>query len=616
MGAERCTAGLSGLSLLAAALLLGGPAPGVLAAGDDIAGTVTSAAGPEAGVWVIAETGDFDTSFRKTVVTDDAGRFLVPDLPAASYEVWVRGYGLVDSEKTAARPGDQLDLTVRAAATPREAAEIYPANYWYSLLEVPPASDFPGDRPARQRHRHRHAHPGRLDRPHEGRLPALPPARQPRHARDAHAGPRRLRLDRRRLELPHPGGRGGAGDGGRDQPHRPAAGDSALRGVDGPHPRRRGAAGAAAAAGRRAQRGPHVVGLGAPPRDGARQRLDRQARPHALSERADLRRGRGGARHHRHRQLRVGAHGPADPHRAPPARHLLPGFVDAGTVALLGRRAGGAGEPERPQPDDGRPGPPLDHPGGAAQRRARLVPGGVGPPVRAVLPDSAPRRVAAGVVLRPRDRRVRAHRHLLLHPPPAVRRRRRRHPVAERLDRGGGLAEHPALRRDRRRAGRPGLVPDRHRHQRRRRHHPALERARSGRRGRDRPGAGHPHRQPRQVPARLRHHSPPGRLGLDHPAVPGAGAAHPDRAGRQPAGDLQGRGLRAALRSGRRPRSVGLRPARHRRRPQRARVDGAGGQRPRRQLRPRQVPGARRVPRRPVSTASRGGPCTRRPDRA
>ncbi|MCY4509042.1 MAG: carboxypeptidase-like regulatory domain-containing protein, partial [Acidobacteria bacterium] len=149
MSARVCTACLSGLSLLAAAALLpgGGPAPEVLAAGDDIAGVVTSAAGPEAGVWVIAETGDFDTSFRKTVVTDDGGRFLVPDVPDATYDVWVRGYGLVDSERTSARPGDRIELTVRAAASPREAAEIYPANYWYSLLEVPPASDFPGTGP-------------------------------------------------------------------------------------------------------------------------------------------------------------------------------------------------------------------------------------------------------------------------------------------------------------------------------------------------------------------------------------------------------------------------------------------------------------------------------------
>ena len=111
MGARRCTACLSpDWDCWRRRLWRRAASPRrILAAGDDIAGTVTGAAGPEAGVWVIAETGDFDTSFRKTVVTDDAGRFLVPDLPDASYEVWVRGYGLVDSEKTSARPGDRLD---------------------------------------------------------------------------------------------------------------------------------------------------------------------------------------------------------------------------------------------------------------------------------------------------------------------------------------------------------------------------------------------------------------------------------------------------------------------------------------------------------------------------
>ena len=109
-----------------------------------MSGVVRSASGPEAGVWVIAETNDLDTKFRKIVVTDDDGRFVVPDLPAASYEVWVRGYGLVDSDTTAARPGDDLTLMATAAATPQEAAAIYPANYWYSLIEVPPPSAFPG----------------------------------------------------------------------------------------------------------------------------------------------------------------------------------------------------------------------------------------------------------------------------------------------------------------------------------------------------------------------------------------------------------------------------------------------------------------------------------------
>ena len=60
---------------------------------DDIGGVVTGPQGPEAGVWVIAETQDLPTQYSKTVVTDDQGRYLVPDLPEANYSVWVRGYG-------------------------------------------------------------------------------------------------------------------------------------------------------------------------------------------------------------------------------------------------------------------------------------------------------------------------------------------------------------------------------------------------------------------------------------------------------------------------------------------------------------------------------------------
>src|SRR5258708_1926724 len=59
----------------------------------DIRGTVTSTKGAEAGVWVIAETTDLPTKFTKIVVTDDNGRYLLPDLPKANYKLWVRGYG-------------------------------------------------------------------------------------------------------------------------------------------------------------------------------------------------------------------------------------------------------------------------------------------------------------------------------------------------------------------------------------------------------------------------------------------------------------------------------------------------------------------------------------------
>ena len=72
---------------------------------DDIGGVVTSVKGPEAGVWVIAETTDLPTKFAKIVVTDERGRYVIPDLPKANYNIWVRGYGLVDSPKVRARPG-------------------------------------------------------------------------------------------------------------------------------------------------------------------------------------------------------------------------------------------------------------------------------------------------------------------------------------------------------------------------------------------------------------------------------------------------------------------------------------------------------------------------------
>ena len=114
---------------------------------DDLGGLVTSAKGPEAGVWVIAETTDLPTKFVKIVVTDDRGRYLLPDLPKANFNVWVRGYGLVDSSKVKAAPGKLLNLTAIVAPNPRAAAEFYPAGYWFSLIRVPEKSEFPGNAP-------------------------------------------------------------------------------------------------------------------------------------------------------------------------------------------------------------------------------------------------------------------------------------------------------------------------------------------------------------------------------------------------------------------------------------------------------------------------------------
>ncbi len=103
----------------------------------NIQGLVHTDAGPEAGVWVIAETEAFESRFARIVVTNDAGRFLIPDLPDADYQVWVRGYGLLDSLPVNAHPGDSLELSAKTAPDPASAALVYPAAYWYSMMHLP-----------------------------------------------------------------------------------------------------------------------------------------------------------------------------------------------------------------------------------------------------------------------------------------------------------------------------------------------------------------------------------------------------------------------------------------------------------------------------------------------
>jgi hypothetical protein len=120
------------------------PAGDVVIDNDDIGGVVTSPKGPEAGVWVIAETRDLPVRYIKSVVTDDRGRFVIPDLPAANYQVWARGYGLVDSAKTAAKRGQRLAITAVIAPSEAAAAHYFPAIYWYSMLRIPAADQFGG----------------------------------------------------------------------------------------------------------------------------------------------------------------------------------------------------------------------------------------------------------------------------------------------------------------------------------------------------------------------------------------------------------------------------------------------------------------------------------------
>ena len=112
---------------------------------DELGGIVSSASGVEAGVWVIAETTDLPTRYIKEVVTNDQGRYLIPSLPAATYTVWARGYGLVDSPKIQTRPEkvDLKPLSLRIRKPPRN---IYPANYWYSMLKLSPGESIPGHR--------------------------------------------------------------------------------------------------------------------------------------------------------------------------------------------------------------------------------------------------------------------------------------------------------------------------------------------------------------------------------------------------------------------------------------------------------------------------------------
>ena len=83
------------LVLMAAMVWLGGTT--TRAVEGAITGVVDGPNGAEAGVWVIAETDDLETGLIKIVVTDDDGRFLLPELPHRTLSclgAWLRAQGL------------------------------------------------------------------------------------------------------------------------------------------------------------------------------------------------------------------------------------------------------------------------------------------------------------------------------------------------------------------------------------------------------------------------------------------------------------------------------------------------------------------------------------------
>ena len=297
---------------------------------DDIGGVVTGPKGPEAGVWVIAETRDLPVRYIKSVVTDDRGRFVVPDLPAANYRCGRAATGWSTAPRP--RPSRASAWRSRPCCAPDDAAaaRYYPAIYWYSMLKIPAADQFGG----------KSSIPARLTQTavdrgdEEHRLHRLPSARTGVHAHDP-AGARHVRHRRRRLEAARAVGPVGRDDvRAAERPRRAVV--RQLRRLDRPHRQGRAAVRqAAAAAGRRAQHRRHAARLderqalpARPHRQRSPQSDGQRLRPALRVARVQLRRHadpRSGEEHRRRRSRRRCAirrcrstSAPATPRRSTP----------------------------------------------------------------------------------------------------------------------------------------------------------------------------------------------------------------------------------------------------------------------------------------------------------
>ena len=226
---------------------------------DDIGGVVRGPAGPEAGVWVIAETTELPTKFAKIVVTDDQGRYVIPDLPPnVNYQVWVRGYGLVDSPKMRAKPGQQVNLAAVPAPDEAAAAHYYPGDLLVHAVEDSAGQGF------RRQHRHPEGdHAGHLAPAHEQRRLRRLPSAWPGIDADDSGCVWRIQIGRGGMDAPRCLGTNRRVDG---EPAGRAARRRAVqvfRRLDRPRGQGRTAQGQAAAAGRhRAQRRDLLMGVG------------------------------------------------------------------------------------------------------------------------------------------------------------------------------------------------------------------------------------------------------------------------------------------------------------------------------------------------------------------
>ena len=484
------------------------PASDVAIDNDDIGGVVTGPNGPEAGVWVIAETRDLPVRYIKSVVTDDRGRFVVPDLPTANYQVWARGYGLVDSAKATAKPGQRLGITAVVAPNEAAAAHYYPAIYWYSMLKIPAADQFGGKSsiPARLTQTNwisSMKNTGcigchQLGQESTRTIPACA-----RHVRVVGAEAWRRRVQSGQSGQQMLGQLTNLGDTSVRQ----------LRRLDRSHRQGRAAVRqAAAAAGRRAQHRRHAARLDE--REAVPARPDRQRSPLPDRQRlrAALRIARvqlGHAADSRSGEERgddVHGAGARSQHAAQPRPGPRRGARRAAAVAVLGQRAHLGNARQQPQLDVRPRRAALAGGVGPRRRESGVLQGGLGSSVGQGVPDGARRPPPRGA--RSEDEEVHVRRHLLLDAPSAVRLRRQRHALDERRRSGRRLAQHEDVRPDRRRREVAGMDGARARHQRQRQAR-RLHRARSA----ARPDEGHAHQL-----AVLRRDAEPGRrfdLGID-----------------------------------------------------------------------------------------------------